>query len=409
MRDNRLLGAALVISLLIGPFGRAEADDDSGAVGDAAGGDDRETPRRRWDYSRFSDGPRRVPTPRGASLERARALGLGTRRAASRLLAAPPHPRWVSAARGTVTDELEWPVEGGRFGRGFGFTRRERRNLRHEGIDIVAPEGAVVRAVADGIVAYSDNGIRGFGNCVILVHPNGLVSLYAHNARNTVQAGWRVVAGERIGFVGSTGISRGPHLHFELRRRGRPIDPATMLERPARHATAASPEPAAAPEAATAAEAGTEAHLALARTVLAGDIDGALLERTGRRFSSLLWPVKGGGVARAYEPRRHRGIDIAAEKGTPVRAAADGLVVYVGDALAGLGRSIVLLHRSGQVTVYGSNQNVAVEAGRTVRRGEWIAEVGDSGASEGPHLHFELHESGALRDPSPLLVHVPGS
>ena len=403
MRDNRLLGAALVVSLLIGPFGRAEADDDSGATAAEAEEERPEPSRRRWDYSRFSDGPRRVPTPRGASLERARTLGLGTRRAATRLLGAPPHPRWVAAARGTVPEKLEWPVEGGRFGRGFGFTRRVRQNLRHEGIDIVAPEGAVVRAVADGIVAYSDNGIRGFGNCVIIVHPNGLVSLYAHNSRNTVQAGWRVTKGERIGFVGSTGISRGPHLHFELRRNGRPIDPARMLERPLRRTEPdqredgdqLTPRPL--------------LDLSVARAVMAGDVDDALLERTGRRFSNLLWPVKGGAIERAYDAGRHRGVDIHAPKGTAVRAAADGLVVYVGDGLSGLGQSVVLLHRNGWVTVYGSNQNIAVVAGQTVRRGAWIAEIGDTGASDGAHLHFELHASGALSDPAPLLVQVPGS
>ncbi|MFW5921159.1 MAG: M23 family metallopeptidase, partial [Polyangiales bacterium] len=182
-----------------------------------------------WDYSRFRDGPRRVPEPRGASLERAEALGLGTRRAANRLLTRRPKEGWRMAARGRVSDELAWPVPEGHFGRGFGHVRHRRPDLRHDGVDIVAEEGAVIRAVADGIVAYSDNGIRGFGNCLLIVHPNGWVSLYAHNFRNTVQAGWRVERGERIGFVGHTGIARGPHLHFELRVDGRPVDPTPKL------------------------------------------------------------------------------------------------------------------------------------------------------------------------------------
>jgi len=373
------VAVALLGGLIAGPAG-VRADED--AVG--------QEPDAPWDYSRFSDGPRRVPAARGAALERAGALGLGTRRTAARLLADPPLPRWVAAARGSAGEGLHWPVDDGRFGRGFGFTRRERRDLRHQGVDIVAPEGAVVRAVADGIVAYSDNGVRGFGNCVLIVHPNGWVSLYAHNSRNTVQAGWRVQKGERIGFVGSTGISRGPHLHFELRDRGRAIDPARLFAEDTHEVEARS------------------GGLAQVPSILRGDADEALLEQAGRRFSNLLWPVKGGEVGRSFEAM-HRAIDVRADAGTPVRAAADGVVVYVGDELSGLGRSIVLLHRNGWVTVYGSSQNVAVEAGRRVRRGEWIAEVGETGASDGAHLHFELHDGGELRDPARLLVQVPGS
>ncbi len=181
--------------------------------------------------SQLRDGPRRVPEPRGASLERARKLGLGSRDTAQKLLRLAPEARWVDAARawGRAQRTLEWPVLGGRFGRGYGFTRREQRALRHNGIDFVAPVGTEVRAAADGIVAYSDNGIRGFGNCVLIVHPNGWVTLYGHNSRNTVQPGWRVRRGERIGFIGQTGIARGPHLHFELRDRGRLRNPASLL------------------------------------------------------------------------------------------------------------------------------------------------------------------------------------
>lgn len=430
-----LFGIALLgmgTALAVGP---AQADDVDGIDGR----DRAVESARRWDYSRFSDGPRRVPTPRGASLQRARALGLGTFRTANRLLSGPPAAQWVNAAPGPQARTLHWPVDGGRYGRGFGFTRRVRQRLRHDGIDIVAPEGTVVRAVADGIVAYSDNGIRGFGNCVLIVHPNGWVSLYAHNQRNTVQPGWRVRRGERIGFVGATGIARGPHLHFELRQGGRPIDPARLFDR----GTVADPEPggvevalggedtdaaaasAASTAAAPAADEPAETEPAevatadgattgigtveLVRSLMRGRIDPALRERAGRLFSNLLWPARGGRIERGFEARGHRGIDVEAEVGTAVRAAADGLVVYVGDGLTGMGTAVVLLHRNGWVTLYGSNDEVAVEVGQTVRRGEWIAEVGETGASEGAHLHFELHDAGALRDPAPLLVHAPGS
>jgi len=214
----------------------ARADDshprpaDDGSPADSAPSDHADAPRH-FDYSRYSNGPRRVPRPRGASEVRARALGLGTEPVGHRLLIAPPEERWVRAAGGDqAPDHLTWPVENGRFGRGFGFVRHTRPDLRHDGVDIVAEEGSVVRAAADGIVAYSDNGIHGYGNCVILIHPGGWVTLYAHTFRTTVQPGWRVHAGERIAFVGSTGISHGPHVHFELHIHGRPVDPLHRFE-----------------------------------------------------------------------------------------------------------------------------------------------------------------------------------
>jgi murein DD-endopeptidase MepM/ murein hydrolase activator NlpD len=140
-------------------------------------------------------------------------------------------PRWVAAAGGEVDDHLLWPVQTGRFGRGFGYVRQTRPDKRHDGIDIVAAEGSTVRAVADGLVVYADNEVRGFGNVLMVVHPNGWVSLYAHLYRITVPAGYRVTAGERVGFVGSTGISHAPHLHFELRVDGRPANPLHLFRR----------------------------------------------------------------------------------------------------------------------------------------------------------------------------------
>jgi murein DD-endopeptidase MepM/ murein hydrolase activator NlpD len=162
-------------------------------------------------------------------MARAQQLGLGTREAATKLLTHTPEARWVAAVHGRRARTLLWPVSGARFGRGFGFTRRERRDLRHEGIDVAGATGDEVHAVADGIVGYADNGLRGYGNCVLLVHADGTVSLYAHLSRVTVQPGWRAVRGERIGLVGSTGIARGPHLHFELRSNGRTFDPEPLF------------------------------------------------------------------------------------------------------------------------------------------------------------------------------------
>lgn len=192
----------------------------------------------RW----FCDGPRRIPAAHGEDARRAEALGLGTFRAAGQLMSQPPDPAWVAAVGAEPSDTLEWPVEGGHFGRGFGFVRRQAiHHIRHDGVDVSAPAGAKVRAVADGIVAYADNALRGYGNVVILVHADGSSSLYAHLRAAYVFAGQRLKRGQTLGEVGTTGLARGPHLHFEWRVNGRPRDPARRFAGPiprAHHARA---------------------------------------------------------------------------------------------------------------------------------------------------------------------------
>jgi murein DD-endopeptidase MepM/ murein hydrolase activator NlpD len=179
--------------------------------------------------ARFSDGPRRVPRARGAAKKRADELKIGSADQARRLLRSRPEPELLRAVRGSAPRDLLWPVVQGHFGRGFGFTRRVRTELPHNGVDIGAPEGTLVRAAADGLVVYSDNGLLGFGNCVMLLHKNGWLSLYAHQQRTTVQAGYFVKRGERIGLVGHTGYAWGPHLHFELRDNARLRDPERLF------------------------------------------------------------------------------------------------------------------------------------------------------------------------------------
>jgi murein DD-endopeptidase MepM/ murein hydrolase activator NlpD len=179
--------------------------------------------------ARFSDGPRNVPRARGAAKLRAERLQLGTLDSARDFLRSRPAAEALAEVKSDAPRTLLWPVVGGHWGRGFGYTRRVRPELRHNGIDIGAKAGTVVRAAADGLVVYSDNGLLGYGNCVMILHQNGWLTLYAHNLRTTVQAGWRVKRGERIGLVGQTGYAWGPHLHFELRDNGRLRDPKPLL------------------------------------------------------------------------------------------------------------------------------------------------------------------------------------
>jgi hypothetical protein len=179
----------------------------------------------------FCDGPRLVPVAKGKGRARAERLELGTRQVASRLLVGRPLDEWIEAVRGHAEDSLLWPVDEGRFGRGFGYIRKELKHIRHDGVDIPADPGSQVRAANDAIVAYADNGVRGFGNLVLLVHADGSTTLYAHLKSAYVFAGQQVKRGQIIGEVGSTGLSRGPHLHFEWHVRGRPKNPAPRFVR----------------------------------------------------------------------------------------------------------------------------------------------------------------------------------
>lgn len=107
---------------------------------------------------------------------------------------------------------LLWPAEGV-VSSGFG----PRRGSHHDGIDISAPVGTPVRAADDGVVRLVGEHAS-YGRVVLLRHPDGLETLYAHNHRLRVQAGDRVRAGQTIATVGESGRTTGPNLHFEVRR-----------------------------------------------------------------------------------------------------------------------------------------------------------------------------------------------
>ena len=176
------------------------------------------------------NGPRRVPEPFGPAAELAARLELGQRPTASSLMIEVPRPEWIEAVEGEPPEHLRWPIDGGELSRGFGYVRSGNRRRLHKGYDINADEGTPIRAVADGLVAYSDNGMRGYGNLLMVIHADGTVACYAHCSATFVFAGQQVRAGQVIGAVGHTGNAMGPHLHFELRSEGRPTDPYTFFE-----------------------------------------------------------------------------------------------------------------------------------------------------------------------------------
>jgi murein DD-endopeptidase MepM/ murein hydrolase activator NlpD len=127
----------------------------------------------------------------------------------------------------TVYKEMDfiWPVEGKCTNP---FEDDERK--RHQGIDISCSQGAPIKASSAGIVIYSGNTIRGYGNMVILRHSDEYVTVYAHNQVNLVEERDRIEKGQIIGKVGKTGRATGPHLHFEIRKHNKPVDPMLYLK-----------------------------------------------------------------------------------------------------------------------------------------------------------------------------------
>ena len=100
----------------------------------------------------------------------------------------------------------------------------------HKGIDFASPRGSDVVAVAAGVVTFSGEKV-GYGNLVEVSHGNGLVTRYGHNQSVAVGLGRTVSRGDTLAFVGSTGRSTGPHVHFEVLKNGRQIDPLTFIGR----------------------------------------------------------------------------------------------------------------------------------------------------------------------------------
>ena len=122
-----------------------------------------------------------------------------------------------------LRSDLARPVEG-RVSSRYGI----RNGRPHKGIDIAARTGTPIYAVLEGTVVYS--GVQGgYGNVIVIEHSDFVMTIYAHNERNLVSVGDVVTKGQQIATVGSTGETTGPHLHFEYRIKGKPINPERVL------------------------------------------------------------------------------------------------------------------------------------------------------------------------------------
>ena len=155
--------------------------------------------------------------------------GRGPGRIESSVLGAMPPSQVAKAPVASVrrgSGQLQWPLRGvlyARFGR--------KGKSPHDGIDLAAPAGTPVRTAGEGSVLFAGPQ-QGYGLLVIIEHAHGLVTVYAHNRDLRVRTGQQIREGQVIATVGESGKTSGPHLHFEVRQDGAPVDPLEILGPP---------------------------------------------------------------------------------------------------------------------------------------------------------------------------------
>ena len=136
----------------------------------------------------------------------------------------PPTAAHAKAADG-ANPTFRWPAKG-RVIAGFGPKPNGQQN---DGINLAVPEGTPIKAAEDGVVAYAGNELKGYGNLVLVRHPNGYVTAYAHAKEILVKRGDTIKRGQTIANSGQTGNVDAPQLHFEIRKGPAPQDPLPML------------------------------------------------------------------------------------------------------------------------------------------------------------------------------------
>jgi murein DD-endopeptidase MepM/ murein hydrolase activator NlpD len=128
-------------------------------------------------------------------------------------------------AKGAGGAAFRWPVRG-RIIAGFGPKPNGQQN---DGINLSVPEGTPIKAAEDGVVAYAGNELKGYGNLVLIRHPNGFVTAYAHASELMVKRGDTIKRGQTIAKAGQTGTVTSPQVHFEIRKGSAPVDPTQYL------------------------------------------------------------------------------------------------------------------------------------------------------------------------------------
>lgn len=145
-------------------------------------------------------------------------------------------PGELAGAGAIAPNRLTWPLTDRVLTQNYGCTALELEPAAawcpgghfHSGLDLAAPMGTPIHAAAAGVARFAEDP-GGYGLYVVIDHGGTVSTLYGHLEWTPLVNGGAVRAGDQVGFVGSNGLSTGPHLHFEVRREGRPVDPLPLL------------------------------------------------------------------------------------------------------------------------------------------------------------------------------------
>lgn len=152
----------------------------------------------------------------------------GSREITRRLQEMERTPEGRARSRVRFSGGFVRPASGGiRSGYGMRFHPILKRSRMHTGVDIAGGQGDPIFAAASGVVVYAGR-MSGYGNAVVVDHGGGVSTLYAHCSALLVRDGQSVSQGQTIARIGATGLATGPHLHFEVRRNGNPVDPGSL-------------------------------------------------------------------------------------------------------------------------------------------------------------------------------------
>ncbi|MBC5580835.1 peptidoglycan DD-metalloendopeptidase family protein [Anaerofilum sp. BX8] len=292
----------------------------------------------------------------GGALTSCAASGMGESSSAPVSISAPGEGASSAAAGAGLSspqaEKLLFPIAEGYKGMSRGFAGPQE----HGGADLRAESGSEILAVQAGTV--EDAGTDEENGLYVLLDHGGIKTFYAHCDELRVEAGQTVEQGQVIATVGNTGMSTGPHCHFEVRLDGAPVDPVPYLEQqPAETAPA----------------------------------EGTLAFPVGEGYGHFQRGFTGA--------EEHAGIDLAAAYGTSIYAAQGGVVTYADTTASGYGIHVIIDHGGGVQTLYGQCSGLAVSAGQAVSQGQVIAYVGNTGDSTGDHCHFEVRVDGVQTDP----------
>ncbi|TNE34247.1 MAG: LysM peptidoglycan-binding domain-containing protein, partial [Alphaproteobacteria bacterium] len=152
--------------------------------------------------------------------------GQGYQVAKAEIPPVPRHKFTIKTPPVRASEAFSWPVKG-KIISGFG---KKSNGLHNDGVNILVKEGTPIRASENGVVSYVGNEMRSFGNLLLISHSDGYVTAYGHTEKALVAKGDAVKKGEIIAYAGSSGNVTESQLHFEIRKKGRAIDPVALLE-----------------------------------------------------------------------------------------------------------------------------------------------------------------------------------